>query len=287
MSNLVPKNQNLERLHKILAQLADSSLPAQEHDLVNQAVNLTTELENGIQQLEEKSLAAAQDKAKFVSVVTHELRIPLTSIKGYTDLLRQKLVGPINEQQSNFLNIIRTNVDRMSALISDLSDISHIQSGRLKPHLIKTNINTLITDILFTWEPRLVEKKQVISVQADENIPDFQVDTARLKQVLGYLLSNSNGYSPQYAEIKLRVINQGDWLRIEVHDEGLGISQADQNRLFTPFFRSEDEGIRELPGWGLSLHVAKLLTELMGGKIGASSQLRKGSTFWLEIPLMI
>ena len=287
MSNLVPKNQNLERLHKILAQLADSSLPAQEHDLVNQAVNLTTELENGIQQLEEKSLAAAQDKAKFVSVVTHELRIPLTSIKGYTDLLRQKLVGPINEQQSNFLNIIRTNVDRMSALISDLSDISHIQSGRLKPHLIKTNINTLITDILFTWEPRLVEKKQVISVQADENIPDFQVDTARLKQVLGYLLSNSNGYSPQYAEIKLRVINQGDWLRIEVHDEGLGISQADQNRLFTPFFRSEDEAIRELPGWGLSLHVAKLLTELMGGKIGASSQLRNGSAFWLEIPLMI
>jgi len=269
----------IEQLNLLLDQM-DQKQPA-----TSQLRVLAASLELELQQLEQDAQAARQDKAKFISVVTHELRLPLTSIKGYSDLLRQGLVGPLNDQQANFINVIRTNADRMAVLISDLSDMSHIQSGRLKLQPRMVNPVSLIDELKLVWQPRFQEKNQEFYIQSGESIQHMQLDAERFKQILGYLLSNANRYTQENGRIELQMKNQPETLRIEIQDNGIGINLEDQKRLFTSFFRSEEEAVRQLPGWGLSLYVARLLVELMGGKIGAVSQPGEGSTFWLEIPI--
>jgi signal transduction histidine kinase len=228
---------------------------------------------------------ANQAKTRFVSVVTHELRIPMTSIKGYTDLLRGGMVGPINEMQTNFLEVIRNNVERMSVLVSDLSDISHIETGRMKLSLSAGKLGENVKQVVQTVQPKIEEKQQTLTVDLPEDLPPVNVDPNRLAQVLTNLVSNASKYTDPEGKIDLRARLEGDFIRVEVSDSGLGISAEDQKRLFTQFFRSDDPMVREQQGWGLGLNVTQRLVELMGGQIGAQSEYRKGSLFWFTVPV--
>ena len=227
---------------------------------------------------------ANQAKSKFVSVVTHELRIPMTSIKGYTDLLRQGAVGPVNEMQQNFLGVIRNNVERMSALVSDLSDISHMETGRLKLNSTFLNINDYIQEIATSLTPRFQDKQQSLELEVPGELPRVFADSNRLAQVLTNLVSNANKYTPNGGKINVLAKAEDDFVRVEVKDSGIGISEEDQASLFSQFFRSESPEVREQQGWGLGLSVAKRLVEAMGGEIGAVSALGQGSTFWFTLP---
>jgi signal transduction histidine kinase len=228
---------------------------------------------------------ANQAKTRFVSVVTHELRIPMTSIKGYTDLLRGGMVGPVNEMQTNFLDVIRNNVERMSVLVSDLSDISHIETGRMKLTLSTVNLGENVKQVLQTIQPKIEEKQQILTVELPDNLPRINADPNRLAQVLTNLVSNANKYTDPEGKIDLRARLEGDFIRVEVSDTGLGISDEDLKHLFTQFFRSDDPIVREQQGWGLGLNVTQKLVELMGGQIGAQSEYRKGSLFWFTVPV--
>jgi signal transduction histidine kinase len=228
---------------------------------------------------------ANQAKTRFVSVVTHELRIPMTSIKGYTDLLRGGMVGPINEMQTNFLEVIRNNVERMSVLVSDLSDISHIETGRMKLSLSVVNLGENVKQVLQSVQPKIEEKQQILTVDLPENLPTVNVDPNRLAQVLTNLVSNANKYTDPEGKIDLRARLENEFIRVEVSDSGIGISPEDQKRLFTQFFRSDDPMVREQQGWGLGLNVTQRLVELMGGQIGVQSEYRKGSLFWFTVPV--
>lgn len=227
---------------------------------------------------------ANQAKTKFVSVVTHELRIPMTSIKGYTDLLRQGTVGPVNEQQLNFLNVIRNNVERMSALVSDLSDISRIETGRLKLECSLISLQEHLDETICNLGPKLEEKGQALKLELPPDLPRVYADPNRLVQVLTNLLSNAWKYTSAGGEIRLTARQEGQQVRVEVIDDGIGISTSDQEMLFEQFFRSEDAAVREQQGWGLGLNVAKRLVEIMGGTIGFSTSLGRGSTFWFTLP---
>ena len=228
---------------------------------------------------------ANESKSQFVAIVTHELRIPLTSIKGYTDLIRQGVVGEVNEQQVNFLDVIRNNVQRMSKLISDLSDISRIERGKLSLELDTIILHTYVDETISSLRHKMEEKNQTLSAEIPGSLPKITADPNRLVQILTNLISNAWKYTPEDGKVMVRASQTNGFIRVEVIDNGLGISEKDQDKLFTQFFRSEAQEVREQTGWGLGLNVTKKLVEIMDGEIGFSSELDKGSNFWFTLPI--
>ncbi len=228
---------------------------------------------------------ASDARAKFVSVVTHELRIPMTSIKGYTDLMRSGVVGPINEQQRSFLNVIRNNVERMSALVSDLADINHIETNKLKLDLKPVSLADCVEEVVQALKPRLDDKGQKLLCEVPADLVKVIADRSRVIQILAYLVGNASKYTSDGGQVQVRARQQGDLVLVEVNDTGIGISAAEQAQIFNAFFRSENAAVRDQPGWGLSLHVARSLVELMGGQIGFKSAVKEGSSFWFSLPI--
>lgn len=235
---------------------------------------------------------ANQAKSKFVSVVVHELRIPMTAIKGYADLLRQGAVGPVNDAQLNFLDVIRNNVSRMAALVSDLSDLNRVESGRLKLEPAEISLFEVVQEVVKSLGPKIAEKNQSLQVEVSADLPRIYADPQRVNQVFANLLNNAWKYTPEGGLIQVRaaqstLANGTTGLRLTVTDNGIGISEEDQASLFTPFFRSDAAAVREQQGWGLGLSVARSLIDVMGGEIGVSTSLDHGSTFWFFLPLQM
>jgi signal transduction histidine kinase len=229
--------------------------------------------------------AANSAKNEFISIVTHELRLPMTSIKGYTDLILAGMVGPLNEQQLDFLQIVKRNLDRMSILVRDLSDINRIESGRMKFEYDQFSLAETLDDVLDSLRESIDARQQKMTVELTGSLADVYADQNRISQVLTNLISNANKYTPDGGEITVQVQQNGRFARVNVIDNGFGISEEDQAKLFTQFFRSESEEVREQTGWGLGLSIVKKIVEAQGGEISCESQLGRGSNFTFTVPL--
>jgi len=238
--------------------------------------------------------AANIAKSDFVSLVSHELKTPMTSIKGYADLLAQGAVGPINEIQTGFLDTIRSNVNRMATLVSDLADISRIEANRLRLEFSPLPVSELMAEVIRSSQAQIEAKDQQLRLELPDELPPVWGDKVRLIQILSNLVSNANKYTPDNGEITLRAevaANQWDSqgapevVHISVQDTGYGIAAEERRKIFQKFFRSENEKIREAPGTGLGLNITRHLVEMQGGKIWFESELGVGSTFHFTIPV--
>lgn len=231
--------------------------------------------------------AANKAKNDFISVVTHELRIPMTSIRGYTDLILGGLVGPLTDQQREFLTTVKRNLDRMSVLIRDLSDINRIESGRMKFELAPFDLDEALDDVVSSLREAIDGRKQTLIVEVAPDFPPVYADRTRISQVLTNLISNAHKYTPEGGQITVRAAANGTHAQVQVIDTGIGISEEDQAKLFTQFFRSDDSAVREQTGWGLGLSIVKKMVEAQGGEISCHSVLREGSNFTFTIPLAV
>ncbi|MBP6802984.1 MAG: GAF domain-containing protein, partial [Chloroflexi bacterium] len=223
--------------------------------------------------------AANKAKSDFISVVTHELRLPMTSIKGYTDLIMSGMTGELNEQQKQFLGVIKRNLDRMSVLIRDLSDINRIESGRMQFEVGAFDVRDVVMEVVESFQEQAGTKSQTLRVEVGEGDTAVSADSRRVSQVLTNLVSNANKYTPPNGDILIQVQPQAAFVQVSVRDTGIGISEENQAQLFNQFFRAEDAAVREQVGWGLGLSIVKKMVEAQGGEIWFQSTFGEGSTF--------
>jgi signal transduction histidine kinase len=228
-------------------------------------------------------VAATDAKSTLISLVSHELRVPMTSIKGYTEMLEAGAAGPVTEMQLEFLDTIQRSVDRMSVLVSDLSDINRMESGRLRLDLGPVDLADVIDEAVAGLQTQFVAKGQTVSVDIPDDLPSVLADRSRTVQILTNLLSNANKYSPKGRPVTVTAENvdrEGRrFLRVAVIDQGIGITPEDQAQLFTQFFRSLDPAVRDETGWGLGLSIVKMMVEAQGGAITVESTPGVGSCF--------
>ncbi len=233
-------------------------------------------------------------KSDFVSFVAHELKNPMTSIKGYTELLAAGSVGQVNEMQSNFLNTIRSNVERMSALVSDLNDNAKIEANRLRLDFKPVEVPDVVDEVMRSTRRQVEDKRQTVELQLSPDLPLVWADRLRVGQVLTNLISNAHKYTPEGGKILMGAeATNNQWdpegakrvVHLWVKDNGIGISIEDQAKIFQRFFRSDDSKAREVPGTGLGLNITKSLVEMQGGRIWFESEFRAGTTFHFTIPV--
>lgn len=224
-------------------------------------------------------------KSEFISIASHQLRTPLTSVKTYAHLLVSGYQGELSHEQLEFMKIILTSVERMSDLIDILLDVSRIEAGKIEIVLKKTDINKLVSDIIRELEPAAREKNILLECLQPKKPLMAKVDQLLTTEVLTNLLSNSIKYTPKKGTVTLSIGKKGKDISFKVKDTGYGIPKSDQDRIFTKFFRADNISRREPSGSGLGLYMVKKIIENMGGTINFESAEKQGTTFTVTIPV--
>lgn len=222
-------------------------------------------------------------KTDFVNAISHDLRTPLTSIKGYAEFLEDEIAGPVTSQQREFVEQIEKGASRLEGLVDDLLDFARIEAGtfRLNPEV--GDFGLKIREIVASVAPQAKESNITIEVGLRDTPLMIRMDPQRIERLLANLLCNAIKFTPSGGRIWLRVRREADHVRCEVEDNGLGIAAEDIPKLFQRFSQLEPGGRRK-GGSGLGLSIAKTIVEAHGGTIGVSSVPGKGSTFWFTLP---
>jgi signal transduction histidine kinase len=230
---------------------------------------------------------SSQHSSEILSMVAHELKNPLSSIRGYTELLMSNAVGDLNSQQRQFLATIQANITRMSDLITDLSDMSLVDSNRLKLEMTSFSISACIDELSKFLRPKFDEKNLQFNVDIDADIPPVYADRKRTGQILVNLIGNAAKYTYPGGKIDVivtKITKDGKtFVRIAIEDTGLGIKEEDKAWIFQRYFRAEDAQRQDIPGTGLGLYISKRLVELMNGSIWFESIYNQGSIFYFTL----
>jgi len=239
-----------------------------------------------VHELQEKNLELIkldELKNRFISMATHEIRSPLTSIQGYTDIILSGDVGEVNHKTGRMLGVIRRNADRITALSTDLADTQVIGSGRLRLETGLVHIGDLVTMVVDEIQPLLDARKQRLVRRVPDDLSLILGDETRLIQVMVNLLDNACKFSPKGNEILLEALEEEGCIKVRVTDSGLGIRKEDLPKLFEPF--PDIEKPKNIHGTGLGLSICKGILDLHGGEIWAESE-GKETKFTFSIPIL-
>ena len=226
------------------------------------------------------------DRAKddFLSVISHEPRTPLNFITGFGSILEDEVAGPLNSKQQEYLRKMLLGAERMLVLVNDLLDFAKIQAGKLDMLPTPTDFAPLVEEVHATLTPLAEQKNLTLATDVPTDLV-LNVDGPRIVQVLSNLVGNSIKFTPPGGHIRIASRRDGNDLLTEVTDTGIGISAADQSKLFTRFRQLDMSSTRQVGGTGLGLSISKAIVEGHGGHIGVRSEKGKGSTFWFRLPL--
>jgi signal transduction histidine kinase len=225
-----------------------------------------------------------QIKNEFISMVSHELRTPLTAVKGFVKVVLSGEAGKIDPQQEKFLQIADQSIDRLTVLITDLLDISRIESGQLKLTITFINPKELISVVAKTMQPEAARKKIKIKTYVPDKFPMISADRQRLIQVLDNLILNSIKFTPAGGMITVSASDRGDFVLFSVADTGIGIDKKDQQKIFEKFYQVDSSTTRVGNGTGLGLAIVKSIVEMHGGQVWVESEPNKGANFQFVIP---
>ncbi len=225
-----------------------------------------------------------EELSQFISVAVHEMRIPLTSIRGYSDMLAKGVLGELNPQQMQFMDTVRSNVLRMDRLIADFNDIAKIRAGRLHLEPKMDMPKNILLGAEKATRPLAEEKQIALTFVVPDGLPLLNVDSGRVTQALRNLIENAIAYSPEGSAVTVTASDDGGRFRVAVEDHGVGMTAEDQAHLGEPFWRSEHEVVRSVKGHGLGYAVAKGLIEAQGGGMFYQTVFEQGSTFGFWLP---
>ena len=224
-------------------------------------------------------------KSDFVSQVSHELRTPLTSIKGYIDNLKDGIAGKLKEKQIDYLNRMSKNADHLAILISDLLDVSRIESGKMPLIPTTFSLQNLIEEVVKNLRPILDAKQLELLLNPFPGERGIQGDHDKLEQVITNLLVNAVKFTPPGGRITISLERNEKYVKASIRDTGIGIPAEKQSRIFERFYRVEPESSSKMNGTGLGLYIAKNIIEMHGGRIWVASEVGNGSEFSFTLPI--
>ena len=240
-------------------------------------------------EVEEKSREleiADKHKSEFLANMSHELRTPLNAILGYTELILDKIYGDVSEKIQEVLERLEKNGRHLLSLINDVLDLSKIEAGQLTLSLSEYSMGELIQTVSTSVEALAAEKNLELNVKVPADLTIGKGDEQRIAQILLNLIGNAIKFTEE-GEIRMEVVVSNQTFLVSVSDTGLGLSEADQKRIFEEFQQVDGSSTKKKGGTGLGLSIAKRIVEMHGGRIWVESTLGKGSTFWFTLPVYV
>lgn len=233
----------------------------------------------------ERLAEVARMKSEFVSVVSHQLRSPLSNLKWVVDLLISGKIESVSEKQSVYLQILRENSRRMEGLVSDLLIVSRIEADNLPFKIEKASLVELIKSLISRIESFVKASNIEIELIIEENLPEFFFDYQKIEQAVNNILDNAIRYIKGNGKIEVILKKEANKLCLEIKDNGVGIPKEDQKYIFQKFFRASNASKIQAQGSGLGLYIAKSIIEKSGGKIYFVSRENEGSVFTINLPI--
>ncbi len=241
----------------------------------------------------ERLAEASRMKSEFVSIVSHQLRSPISNLKWTIEFLMSGRISSVTGKQLEYLKILKENSDRMGELVSDLLTVSRIEQGKLPLKKRKIYFEELVSEAIRGLEIFARASNVEIKFTPEKNLPQIFSDPSQLKLIVGNLLDNAIRYIPgkkpgvkRKNRVTITLKQENNNLRFEVKDTGVGIPESDQKYVFQKFFRSSNVMRHQTEGSGLGLYIVKSIIKKLGGKINFSSQEGIGSTFWFTLPIL-
>jgi signal transduction histidine kinase len=274
---MIELEQQREALQTLSEALADTNV--QLHAAVNAAKVAQRDADNARRDAE----SANEAKSLFLAVTSHELRTPINAVIGYTDLIADEIVGPLNDTQRKQLERVRMSARHLLALIENVLTLSRVEAGKESVHLETTDVCGIAQDSAALLAPAVAAKGLRFDIDLPESSCDAITDRIKVRQVIVNLLSNAVKFTDQ-GTVSLRVWTSPDGVRVAVRDTGIGIAPTAIDRVFDTYWRAEHPRKSERSGTGLGLSVAKQLASMLGGTLTVDSTLGAGSTFTLQLP---